>query len=81
MWKKVWGEGVPGVKCSRSFLVMPVENVILEYIFDSSTVWVLLKTSVLCSVYSALSRDYKLTSQISMKYIFFKCGKWCGLEL
>lgn len=83
MWKKVWGESVPGIKCSRiSCLVTPVENLILEYMFGSSIVWMLLKTIALCSVYLALAETIILTSQISMKYAFFKnYGTWCSLEL
>ena len=51
---------------------MPVENLILEYMFGSSIVWMLLKTIALYSVYLALVETIILTSQISMKYAFLK---------
>lgn len=41
-WKKVWGESVPGMKCSRvSFLVISTEDLILGYMFGSSIVWMI----------------------------------------
>ena len=69
----MWGESVPGTQCCRiPFLKMPVENLVLEYMFDSSLVWVILKTIVLWSGYSALAETEKLISQILMMHTFKK---------
>ena len=51
---------------------MPVENLVLEYMFDSSLIWVILKTIVLWSGYSALAETEKLISQILMMHTFKK---------